>query len=130
MKISYKILCLALITFLVASACNKKKMHAPDSSATPTEIARTIDNANPVKNIDGDIATLEKPMPELKTGDYLYFPREPFQFQITEVDANGIVKVKLGPKHDVQIGQMLTKHSTNTTKKNIDTVNRLEGAVE
>ncbi len=108
------------------TASSSPILAAPIDFTNDSVDKNTLEDANPVKSIEGTIASLEKPMPDLKVGGFMYFPREPYRFPIVEVDATGMVKVNLGPKHDVRVGQMLLKHATESMRKSISTLNRLE----
>jgi hypothetical protein len=78
-----------------------------------------IENVNPVLKIDGTLATLEKKMPDVVVGNFFYFPREPYRFKIHSVSKDGEIVVDLGTNHDVKVGQMLLKESTEAIDMSI-----------
>lgn len=83
----------------------------------------------PVKEIEGSHAVVEGKVMSLKPGQYLYFIRSPFRFQIESISGNKIT-VKLPASHDLKVGQGLVRNATDSMKKSMDTEKRLKSALE
>jgi hypothetical protein len=88
-----------------------------------------IDDSFSVKSVEGNKAVVTGKPQGLKVGDYLYFNRSPFRFQVTAIDADKVT-VALPDRHDLKPGFALLRNANDQIKKSIDTETRLKKALE
>lgn len=88
-----------------------------------------VDDSFRVKEVKGQVATLEGKAKSLKAGDDLYFNRSPFKFTIESVSGNTIT-IKVPANSDLQEGNGLVRHPTAAILKGIDTEKKLKSALE
>lgn len=82
-----------------------------------------------VKSVEGSQAVVTGKPGGLKAGDYLYFNRSPFRFQVTAVEGEKIT-VALPERHELKPGLALLRNANDQIKKSIDTETRLKKALE
>ncbi len=88
-----------------------------------------IDDLFEIKSITGKTALASGKTAGIKEGDWLYFSRSPFRFQVSSVKGNQIT-VNLPDGHDLQVGQNLLRNETDAIKKAINKEKRLKQALE
>lgn len=114
-----------LALFLIATI----QIALPSAALASAFAGNTLRDTFEVKEIANGQAICEGDPKGLKAGSTLYFPRSPFQFQVTEVKGNRVT-VSLPDKHDLAVGQNLLRNLSESIKKAMDTEHRLKEALE
>jgi hypothetical protein len=88
-----------------------------------------VEDSFSVKSVEGSQAVVTGKPAGLKVGDYLYFNRSPFRFQVTAIEGNDVT-VALPERHDLKPGFALLRNPNDQIKKSISTESRLKKALE
>jgi hypothetical protein len=104
-------------------------LHMPMAMAGGIFGNNKIEDSFSVKSVEGNQAVVTGKPAGLKVGDYLYFNRSPFRFQVTAIEGEKVT-VALPERHELKPGFALLRNANDQIKKSIDTESRLKKALE